>query len=278
MSTSLINGASATVIPISDRAFQYGDGVFETLRIVNGRATLWEQHRRRLLAGCRFLQIAVDEISLAQEFQQLLAGNAPNGIAKILISRGSGGRGYQPPAQEAPQRILQFHPWPDNLDLPAGQGIRARLCKHPLSRNPALTRYKHLCRLDQVIASAELNGDIREGVMQIDSGQVIEGTRSNLFLVVEGRLTTPALTEAGIHGVMREYLLQQFASAGVTVDERAVTVSELQNAQELFFCNSVFGVWPVTELELGKQVVRYTIGPRALEAGSYVEDAFHKQN
>ncbi|MEZ5492034.1 MAG: aminodeoxychorismate lyase [Gammaproteobacteria bacterium] len=281
MSATLINGETTTCIPVSDRAFQYGDGVFETIRISRRTPTLWSLHLKRLLAGCQYLGIPVDARLIEAELFQLLATNPSDGIAKLLISRGSGGRGYQPPAVTEPLRIAQFYPLPAELDLRRDSGIRTRLCSHPISRNGSLTRFKHLCRLDQVIASGELSEAFPEGIMLTEDEQVIEGTRSNLFLVSGGELVTPSLQEAGIHGVMREYLINRFAGGDVSVNEvkqEIVSLETLRSASELFFCNSVFGIWPVTELQLVDGPIPYAIGPFAQRAGEFVDDAFVLEN
>ncbi len=278
MSITLINGSPGTSLPVTDRAFQYGDGVFETVRISNSSPILWNLHVDRLLAGCRHLQIPVDTALLQQELDSLLAASATEGILKIIISRGSGGRGYRPPENVTPLRILQFHPLPRSLDLDRSRGISTLLCTHPVSRNRSLARFKHLCRLDQVLASMELTDSYPEGIMLTDNGQVIEGTRSNLFLVIDRQLVTPSLEEAGVRGVMRAYLLQRFSAAGADIRERAVNLKELRSASELFFCNSIFGVWPVTELALADATVNYVIGAYTSDACGYVNDAFFNQS
>jgi len=276
VAASLINGEPQGQVTIADRSFQYGDGVFETLRVVAGRPTLWPLHLQRLQAGCDFLNIPLNVPILERELAGLLASNPANGIAKIIVSRGAGGRGYRPPEVAEPLRVLQFFPWTPEPASPPADGIEACICAHPLSQNPVLTRYKHLCRLDQVIASRELPKQFPEGIMLTDDGLVIEGTRSNIFLVTHNRLVTPSLHRAGVQGVMREYLLDRFREEGCEVDQQDITIANLLGASELFFCNSVFGVWPVRELTHSGGRVGYGMGDMTHQAIRYAQEAYRE--
>ncbi|MEY4640262.1 MAG: hypothetical protein RLZZ227_256, partial [Pseudomonadota bacterium] len=121
----LINGEKATTVPLNDRALAYGDGLFETIRYCNGRLLFEDLHLQRLAIGCARLQLEYDAQALEREMDLALQlGNASDGILKIIISRGSGGRGYRPPRQGA-TRILTLHALPDHGNSPPEAGIRA---------------------------------------------------------------------------------------------------------------------------------------------------------
>jgi 4-amino-4-deoxychorismate lyase len=274
---TLINGEPDELIPVADRGFHYGDGVFETIRVVNRQPTLWSLHQQRLNAGCEFLKIPMRAALLEQDMHRLLTENEPCGVVKIVVSRGVGGRGYKPPGQSIPLRVLQFFPLPESLGSARDDGVRVKTCNHPLSRNGQLVNFKHLCRVDQVIASAELSPSFAEGIMLTEDGEVVEGTRSNLFMVLKQGLVTPALTTAGVRGVMREYLLGRFAADGVAVKERRIDLPELLTAEGLFLCNSVFGVWPVAELVNGENIKQFQVGRYTQTACKFAEEAFAVQ-
>jgi 4-amino-4-deoxychorismate lyase len=274
---TLINGEPGEMIPAADRGFHYGDGVFETIRIVDRLPTLWPFHQQRLAAGCEFLKIPMQPALLEQDLHRLLTENEPRGVVKIVVSRGAGGRGYQPPEQSVPLRVLQFFPLPEGYESACDSGVRVKTCNHPLSRNGQLVQFKHLCRVDQVIASAELSPSFAEGIMLTEDGEVIEGTRSNLFLAHEQSLVTPSLTTAGVRGVMREYLIDRFAAAGMAVKEKRVELPELLAADELFLCNSVFGIWPVAELVNGENVRQFRVDRYTETACKFVEEVFAVQ-
>ena len=274
MPATLINGEPDEMIPVTDRGFHYGDGIFETIRITGRQPSLWPLHQQRLAAGCEFLKIPLQPGLLEQDIHQLLMANEPEGILKIVLSRGSGGRGYCPPERIAPLRIVQYYPLPENIDEARTQGVRVMICNHPLSSNQRLVRYKHLCRIDQVIASSELSETFAEGIMRTEDGQVVEGTRSNLFMAKGQVLITPDLNNAGIQGVMREYLLDRFAAQGIATKELKVELSDLLGATEVFLCNSVFGVWPITELVNGEIVKQFQIGQYTENARRFADEIF----
>jgi len=259
----LINGEPGQTIPVNDRGLLYGDGIFETIRVINRQLSLWQLHQRRLLNSCNLLGIDVDLPKLLEELNSLLGASAADGIAKVIVTRGVGGRGYQPGDATEPTRIVQFHPLPDAYNQDKQGGVRVKFCNQPITVNSRLGGLKHLGRLDQVMASSELTDEYDEGLMSTDSGLVVEGTKSNLFVVINDSLVTPGLHNAGVAGVMREYLMGQFATDGFPVHEAKLNREDLLNASEVFLCNSVFGVWPVTELVYenkshNKKVGRFT--------------------
>lgn len=242
---SLINGREATHIALSDRGLNYGDGLFETLAVVQGRARHWERHMARLGRGCERLGLPTPDLALLDEEAKRLCQGAERGVLKLLLTRGSGGRGYQPPDAVHPTRILSLYPNPAYPVEYARQGIRAHLCETRLARNPRLAGIKHLNRLEQVLARAELAGDYAEGVMCDTQGQVISGTMSNLFIVEEGTLVTPLLDQAGIEGITRERILESAALLGIPACIEGIDRQRLESASAIFFCNSVMGIWPV---------------------------------
>lgn len=126
------------------------------------------------------------------------------------------------------------------------QGIRLFPCNTRLSRQPLLAGLKHLNRLEQVIARAEWqDSEHAEGLMLDQAGRVIEGVFSNVFLVRDGVLITPDLKRCGVAGVMRAEILFQAESLAIPTQIADISLEQLQWADEVFVCNSVYGVWPV---------------------------------
>ncbi len=245
----LVNGAAAEVLPIADRGLHYGDGLFETLAIRDDRALNWDLHLQRLQQGCNRLDIPCpDGRRLAAEASRIMRGISL-GILKLIISRGSEGRGYRPPANSHPTRIMVRYPWPDYPGEHTQNGVVLRVCDTRLGRNPALAGIKHLNRLEQVLARAEWDDpDIQEGLMLDTDGRIIEGTMTNLFLVTETGLITPDVTDAGVAGVMRALVMELAGGIGLNVMEKAVYHEDLNSASELFICNSLIGLWPVKKI------------------------------
>ena len=244
---SLINGQQAEHISIRDRGFQYGDGCFETVRVLANKPILWSAHLKRLGQACKTLHLSVDFDLLQSEVSQLLQANkTADVILKITVTRGEGGRGYTPLDQADCTRIIQLI---DYVAPDTNNGARVVICQHRLSSNSLLGGIKHLNRLDQVLASAQIPTNFDEGLCMDEGGDVIEGCRSNLLLVVDNQLVTPDLSKSGVEGVMLNYLIEEFAELGSSVPRKTISLCELKTASEIFLCNSVFGVWPIAELE-----------------------------
>lgn len=248
----LINGLQPTdrahAVSMDDRGLQYGDGLFETALLTAGRIRYLEDHLQRLEAGCLRLAIPCPErATLLKELGQLTAGRG-EGILKIIVTRGSGGRGYRPPERVAPTRILALHPPVQNTASP-GTGIAMRWCETRLGRNPVLAGIKHLNRLEQVLAQAEWQDPaIEEGLMLDTEGEVVAATSGNLFLVREGVLCTSDLRYCGIRGVMRGRVIEAARSLGMPVEEQPLWPNDVDSASELFVTNAVRGVRPVVAL------------------------------
>ena len=246
-----VDGIDSALLPVDDRGLQYGDGLFETLALIERSPQHWARHYARLQAGAARLGIVCPDATLWLHDLAAAASHTSASllVAKLILTRGSGGRGYTPPPHTIPRRIVQISPWPVWPGIDAARGVRVALCETRLGRNRSLAGLKHLNRLEQVLGSAELARDgADEGLMFDDLDQLIEGTRSNVFLVHKGVLLTPRLDEAGIAGVMRAVILDLAQSLSIPLHETAVTRAQLAQADEVFLCNSLIGLWPVREI------------------------------
>lgn len=245
----LLNGEPASGLPWADRGFAYGDGVFETIRIADRQPVLWPLHWERLSLGCRRLGIG-----LATDFQPTLEGwmqalldpvPGDQGIIKVVVTRGCGGRGYRP-ADTVPNVVLSYHPLPE--DLARLQKAAALKClSYRLVAHPVLNGLKHLNRLDQVLASQELSTE-DEGIMLNGEGWVIEGTKTNFLFSKQGRLITPDLCDCGVEGVMRRYLLVHGREHQAQVGVEKIHVEQLADFDGMAIMNSVLGICLVTRL------------------------------
>jgi len=256
---TLVNGEPADGLPVEDRGFRYGDGLFETIKVCAGAPEFWAAHIGRLCRDAERLNLAQPEAGLLAAEARRLLGAPRDGVLRIWLTRGPGGPGYRPEKTAVPTRMLRFDPHtaatsPD----PAQEGVRLRICQTRLGQNPALAGIKHLNRLEQVLAAQEWDDPaIAEGLMLDGAGHLIEGTKTNVFFVCEGRLITPELTEAGVAGVLREVVLAEAKRANFPVKIRPVRLAEALAAEECFLTNSLVHLWPVREID-GKA---FAIGP-----------------
>lgn len=246
----LINGVPGNQVSAQDRGLLYGDGVFRTLRVLNGCIQCWPRHYHKLQQDCAALWIACPEAGMLHEELQRLIGQQPDGVARITITRGEQKEyGYRPVEDVIPTRILKISPLFHYPDENYSRGVKLRICNIRLAHQPKLAGIKHLNRLENILAAAECSDpDIAEGVLLDVSGNVIEGIRSNLFMVRKGELFTPSLSSCGVAGIQRERVMEWAVRHGVPCWVKQFGLMELLAAEEIFLVNSVIGLWPVREL------------------------------
>ena len=244
----LINGEHKYSIEITDRGLHYGDGLFETIEVNQHKPVFLKQHLARLKAGCQVLKIPYPDATLLLDEINQLSKTCEQGIIKLILTRGSGGRGYRQPNLLNPTRIIALHPFPDYPEHYKTQGIKARFCTARLGLNPLLAGIKHNNRLEQVLARAEWQDEFQEGLMLNLNEHVIEGTMSNLFVVKEQKIYTPEITDSGIKGVMRQLILNIAGQNHISIQETLLTKEFVLDADELFVSNSVIGIWPIRTL------------------------------
>jgi len=257
----LVDGQAGDRVSALDRGLGYGDGLFETIRFLGADAPLWPRHVLRLEEGCRRLGLPMpDPVMLLAEARAASHGLAGS-VVRITLTRGVGARGYKPPGQPQPTRIVAAFDPPPHDAAAQTAGIRVRLCATRLGVQPLLAGLKHLNRLEQVLARAEWDDPaIGEGLLCDADGLVVSATAANLFAVFGGVLATPTVDRCGVAGVARAEILAVWPHA----QARPIMLEELQRAEELFLSSSVRGILPVRELDGGA----FATGPvtRALQA------------
>ncbi|PQA50898.1 aminodeoxychorismate lyase [Amnimonas aquatica] len=229
----------------NDRGLAYGDGLFETVRVTAGRPVLMEQHWVRLSAGCQ--RLGIPELAFwRQACGDFLAGRG-DGVLKLLVTRGGGGRGYLAPTDPQPTLLLSWHELPPVPAAWTQDGIAVGDCGLGLARQPALAGIKHLNRLEQVLLRRELaqQPGCAEALVCDSEGWVVEGVASNVFVARDGVWHTPDLAACGVRGVLRDALLDALLEHEIDVRVAPLRPADCRAADEWFFCNSVNGIWPV---------------------------------
>ncbi|MEO6078793.1 MAG: aminodeoxychorismate lyase [Steroidobacteraceae bacterium] len=250
MSTALqvfVDGRPCSESWPQDRALQYGDGLFETMLVRNGRIRFEALHRARLAQGCNRLAITADHAAIWRQARQLASGLGA-ALLKLQLTRGDATtRGYAPSGVERTRVILSVYPAPTAADLPAT--VRAVTLRNSLGENPDLAGLKHCNRLEQVLARASLQGtDAFEGLMASSSGLLISGTMSNVFVELDGLLVTPELDLCGIAGVLRAVVLREAQQAALSVRIARIPMSALERCTSLAVSNVRLGLLSVHEL------------------------------
>ncbi len=229
-----------------NRGLAYGDGLFETMRVNSGSVPMWPRHLARLQEGAQRLGIAVPGIGFLEARMAEMTTGIGAGVLKLLLTRGEGGRGYAPPAGQAPTWLLATDPLPRSQ----ARGSRLHWCETRLAIQPALAGIKHCNRLEQVLARAECAlAGCDEGVMRDTAGNVACATGANLLLLRKGVWSTPPVLDCGVAGVLRGWLLEEGLLEVV-----AMLPAQLESADALALCNAVRGILPVAML--GEQTWR----------------------
>lgn len=242
----LVNGQSSQQIPADDRGFQYGDGLFETALLVNGRVRFLDDHCQRLFTGCARLGITPPDPEILRHEIAQVSAEADRGVLKIIVTRGAGGRGYRPTAGMSSNRVVALHPF---NPMPQA-ALRLRWCDLRLGRNARLAGIKHLNRLEQVLAQGEWGeGEADEGLMLDTEGEVVCATSANVFVVRDSTLFTPDLRFCGVQGVMRAQVIKAAAKLKLAVSEEPLWPHDLETASEVFITNAVRGIRSVGSLD-----------------------------
>jgi 4-amino-4-deoxychorismate lyase len=247
--TYLINGGTDDAISPLDRGLHYGDGVFRTFKVVDCLPVNWPIQYQKLVSDCGAIGIVCPSAELLMADIQMLFDLDETAVAKIMVTRGIGERGYAPPAITAPTRIVMKSPMPVYPASHYEHGVALYVCKTPVAHQPVLAGVKHLNRLENVLARAECRDPaFVDGVMLDMLGNVIECTSSNIFVRKGNRLLTPSLVKAGVAGVTRQRVLDIAHYLQLTTETTDIVLDDVLTADEVVICNSLYGVWQVRSL------------------------------
>ena len=251
MSQILINGVPSAYVSVADRGLHYGDGLFETIACVGTHPMFLEHHLTRMQSGARRLDIAFPERdAILHDIHTLLPRSGDRkSIIKLLLTRGQGKRGYRYDTAQIPTRVCMLSAWPEYVAQWTQHGVHARFCQTQASINPGMSGIKTLNRLENVLASSELGSQFDEGFLCDIDGNVVEGTMSNVFAVIDDVLVTPDLSRCGIEGIMRGQVIASAHDIGIRVEAVTLSRDDLMKSRELFISNSVIGVCRIKQLE-----------------------------
>ena len=263
--------AGAPALPVADRAFQLGDGVFETLRVRRGVPIELDGHLRRLHAGLDTLTIRLDwsDAEIAAAIAETVARNAPADAAvRVTVSRGAPeSRGLLPAGWRDAHATLVVQAWP-NAGVPAQvleRGLRAIVSTARRDPSSPLAGVKTVSRAEYVWAKLEADrAGVDDAISLTLDGHVAEATTASLAVVMGSALRTPPLSTGVLAGTTRDWLLSADGAAAIGLDtgEAAFGLDELLGADEAILCSSVAGILPLVEID-GRPVGKGRPGPWA---------------
>ena len=247
----LINGSFDATISPFDRGFAYGDGVFRTLVMRNGVPESWPQHYQKLVADCAAINIVCPSAELLMSDLQQLFTLDEVAVAKIIITRGEGNRGYSPPPITAPMRVVTKSAMPEYPESRFSDGVNLHVCETRLAAQPLLAGIKHLNRLENVLARMEWHSpDIADGIFLDTNEHVIECTAANIFARFGDTLITPSLTNCGVAGITRQRIIELAHTLSLKIKIEAMSLEKLFSADEVIICNSLYGAFQVKSVQV----------------------------
>lgn len=228
-------------LPVSDRGFRFGDGIFETIRLVGGVPYQWELHMTRLAAGLEALWIPPLG-DLAPFVKKLLAENkAVDGMLRISVSRGVGSVGYRPePRDQKPNWVIEYYPPRAQPEKPCTLWVSS-YTRAPLTALPVNHKLSHGISSTLALMEAEDNGC--DEALQLTANKVIaSAAAANVFWIKGKHIFTPSLGTGCLAGTMRSAVLRV---TEVPLHECEGEMATLENAEAMFITNCRVGVWPV---------------------------------
>ncbi len=236
---------SSTCLSPQDRGLIYGDGFFTTARIAKHSVCYWPDHRKRLIVSARrlsFSDFSIDAIE--SKLNQL----PESGVVRICVTRGVGPRGYAIPEQQDSHVFIElFNAPPLSEEFP--RRLKVTVCQTPISMNPQLAGIKHVARLDHVLARTEVESKGFDEGLLTTGGKLICATQANLFVCRDNRVITPTIDRAGVEGVLKKQISRWCNELGIQLVEQPLNVNDLENCDEVFLSNSVFGIMSVSQLD-----------------------------
>lgn len=246
MSKRWVNGELVDVM--STRACWYGDGLFETLHVQQGRVLFWWHHWQRLQLGLRRLAYpAVSETQVWSALQPALHA-AYTGVLRLTVTRQGGARGYA--SHTAQTLVFEVLAAPLPEQVWHGQAITARWCQTTWAQQPLLAGIKHLNRLEQVLARSEWqDSHFAEGLVCDTQGNVISGTMSALAVRLGKTVLFADVQQVGIDSVARQQIAPVLPSLGYEVLYQSIGKQDVALADELLLMNVVQGIARIHHLE-----------------------------
>ena len=236
-----------TIIGADSRALRYGDGLFETMKIKNGKIELVDEHFARLWKGMQVLQFDVPKHfspeKLEEQIIALAKKNTHQSGARVRLSIIRGDGGLFDAKNHTPNFIIQTWPLPEGNGEWNSNGLVAGIYNDVKKSCDILSNLKHNNYLPYVLAALQAKKEKwNDAILLNAAGNICDSTIANIFLVKDEIIYTPALSEGCVAGVMRQTLLQFLRANNYQLEERVITQVELFAADEVFFTNSMYNI------------------------------------
>ena len=229
------------------RGFKYGDGLFETIRVVNGMPIFLDGHFKRLMSGLKVLMFEVpstytQDFFLAQINQLLVSKNITSG-GKVRLAVFRSGKGTYKPEMNTPLFIMEANEIESNEYVINKKGLKIDVFNDVQKHHSVLSSLKTSNSLEYVVASVYAEKNHLDDCLMVNSkGNIIESTNSNIFIVSNKVLYTPPISEGCVGGVTRMNLINLLIKNKVVVYESNLNVQHLLSADEILLTNTISGI------------------------------------
>ncbi len=248
------------LISVDEGGFLFSKGLFETMRAYSGAVFRLTEHLKRILSSCRFLKLPFKEDAqyLEEKINQTLGINKLfDAYLKLIISSGIN-KGSLTDTSSSPTLIIiarEFEPYSQHIYKEGFKAITSKIRRNPYS---PLAQHKSLNFLENVLGKREAEERGKKEAIFIDpQGNLTEGATTNIFLVKQGRVISPALNSMILPGITREVVLEISSNLSIPIEERRVELKELYEAEEAFLTNSLIEIMPLVQVDshiIGKGV------------------------
>lgn len=239
-------------VPLNDRGFLLGDGLFETLRVANGRPFRMEQHLERLMRGAEFIKLPVpfSPKELQQRAAQLIGMNSlAEAVLRVTLTRGVGARGYSIKNSGPPTLAMTLHPLPPtDGDEPVQWSLVTSSLRLPAG--DALAAFKTTSKMMNVLARAEAEEQgADEALLLNTNGEVAETAGGNIFWIYQDHVCTVPSGRGVLPGITRAVVLEICQSLGLVTNKRIIKPEQLRKATGVFITQSALGIIPVAAFD-----------------------------
>ncbi len=240
------------VVPVNDRGYLYGDGLFETMRVYNGKPFRMAQHLERMVRGANYLKINLPFTpkELQKFADQLIEKNAmPDAVLRVNLSRGQGERGYTPVNATKPNIVMTMDKAPPlEPTNPPRWGLITSSFQVPAT--DPMSSFKTTSKLLQVAARAEaLAKGADEALLVNSNGEVAETAGANLFWVYHDKICTTPTGRGVLPGITRAVILEICQVSSLPTNKRVIKPEALRNAEGIFLSQSAHGIIVVVTLD-----------------------------
>jgi len=231
-------------ISVKDRGFRFGDGIFDTFKILNSKPIFLKYHIERIENGLKALRIHFDiKLVEAEIFKTIKANKLKDGFARISITRGEGSRGYLPTNNSPANFVIE------TMEARKMDTVEGKLCissyQKPSIKSMPIN-YKLMQGLNSTLAKLEAKEqNFFDAVLLNEKGNIAECSSSNIFWFKGVELFTPSLDSGCLDGVTRKVVIENYSK----VKQSEFSIETLSSANEVFITNSVLGIFPVCEIK-----------------------------